>query len=924
MSISWNEIKTRAAAFVNEWKEKAPTAREEADAQTFENDFFHIFGVERSKVAIFEQRVKVSKENDGYIDLFWKGHIIIEMKSPGKDMERAYRQAKDYANALRGSEMPKYILICDFRHFHHYDLEHNAIKREFPIEDLAQYVELFSDIAGYKDVEYKEQDAVNVAAAEKMGKLHDRLKEIGYSGHQLEVFLVRILFCLFADDTGIFEHDSFIRYILQRTNPDGSDLGLHLEKIFETLNKEPARRQTTLDKQLAGFPYVNGGLFTERLEVADFDSKMRESIIECCSLDWSKISPAIFGAMFQSVLYAEARRNLGAHYTSETNILKIIHPLFLDDLWSEFDKIKILKSDVRKARLNDFHDKLSRIKFLDPACGCGNFLIITYRELRILELEVIREILGGERLLDVDHYIKVNVDQFYGIEIEEFPAQVAEVAMWLMDHQMNMLVRDMFGEYYIRIPLCKSARIIFSNALTTEWESIVPKSELSYILGNPPFMGARLMQQGGRQKKEVEMLFSDVENVENLDYVTCWYKKAAQYIESTDIEVAFVSTNSICQGEQVPVLWRELLIRYNITIKFAHQTFKWSNEARGNAAVYCVIIGFSRKSYKQKRLFSYESVDGEPKEQIVDQINPYLVNAPIVFIDSRRDTLCGTPKMNMGNQPRDGGNFVIEKDELHKIHEFEPGIEKWIHPYIGAKEFINGEKRWCIWLVHASPSEIRASRILHTKVEAVKKFRTDSRAKTTNQYARTPSVFAQITQPEGMDYIIIPSASSERRKYVPMGFIDSSVIASNAAMIIPGATVYHFGILTSTMHMAWMRYVCGRLKSDYRYSKDIVYNNFPWPNPTEKQHEEIEVAAQSVLNTRANFPDCSLADLYDPDTMPPDLVKAHAKLDRLVEKAYGKTFDNDADRVTFLFERYQKLTADLFTETSKKGKRKCS
>lgn len=922
MSISWNEIKTRAAAFVNEWKEKAPIAREEADAQTFENDFFHIFGVERSKVAIFEQRVKVSEETDGYIDLFWKGHIIIEMKSPGKDMEKAFRQAKDYANALRGSEMPKCILICDFRHFHHYDLEHNAIKREFLIENLTQYVELFSDIAGYKDVEYKEQDAVNVAAAEKMGKLHDRLKEVGYSGHQLEVFLVRILFCLFADDTGIFEHDSFIRYILQRTNPDGSDLGLHLEKIFETLNKEPVRRQTTLDKQLAEFPYVNGGLFTERLDVADFDSKMRENIIECCTLDWSKISPAIFGAMFQSVMNAEERRNLGAHYTSETNILKLIQPLFLDDLWAEFEKIKTLKSDARRARLNDFHDKLSSLKFLDPACGCGNFLVITYRELRILELEVIRELLGGERLLDVDHYIKVNVDQFYGIEIEEFPAQIAEVAMWLMDHQMNMLVQNKFGKYYIRIPLRKSATIRCANALTTDWDSVVPRCELSYILGNPPFVGARLMEQGGRQKGEVKSIFSDIENVENLDYVTCWYKKAAKYIDNTSIEVGFVSTNSICQGEQVPVLWRDLIIRHRIVINFAHQTFKWSNEARGNAAVYCVIVGFSLTSRQTKQLYTYESVVSEPKRLLVAQINPYLIDGPLVFLDARRDPLCGTPKMNLGNQPRDGGHFVIHAEERSNILEKEPALEKWIKPYIGAEEYINRKERWCLWLVHASPSDIRGSPILHAKVEAVKKFRLSSTAKTTNLYAKVPALFAQITQPEGESFILIPRVSSERRNYIPIGFLSSDHISSDSSIIMPYATHYHLGILTSTMHMAWMRYVCGRLKSDYRYSKDIVYNNFPWPNPTEKQREEIEVAAQAVLDTRTKFPDCSLADLYDPDVMPPDLVMAHAKLDKLVEKAYGKTFNNDADRVAFLFKRYQKLTADLFTETSKMGQRK--
>jgi hypothetical protein len=920
MSISWNEIKTRAAAFVNEWKEKAPAAREEADAQTFENDFFHIFGVERSKVAIFEQRVKVSEENDGYIDLFWKGHIIIEMKSPGKDMERAYRQAKDYANALRGSEMPKCILICDFRHFHHYDLEHNAIKREFPIEDLAQYVELFSDIAGYKDVEYKEQDAVNVAAAEKMGKLHDRLKEIGYSGHQLEVFLVRILFCLFADDTGIFEHDSFIRYILQRTNPDGSDLGLHLEKIFETLNKEPARRQTTLDKQLVEFPYVNGGLFTERLDVADFDSKMRESIIECCSLDWSKISPAIFGAMFQSVMNAEERRNLGAHYTSETNILKLIQPLFLDDLWAEFEKIKTLKSDARRARLNDFHDKLSSLKFLDPACGCGNFLVITYRELRILEVEVIRELLGGERLLDVDHYIKVNVDQFYGIEIEDFPSQIAEVAMWLMDHQMNMLVQNKFGKYYIRIPLRKSATIRCANALTTDWESVVPRGELSYILGNPPFVGFHLMNE--KQKADVRKIFEGDKNAGIFDLVVSWYKLAAQFIVNTTIEVAFVSTNSICQGEAVAPLWHLIFQKYRLSINFAHQTFRWSNEARGMAAVHCVIVGFSQHERKVKRLFHYESVNGEPTEKISKNINAYLVDAPDIVVERRNNPICSVPAMVYGNKPVDGGNLIIEDSEYETFIQKEPSTARFIRPLLGAEEFINKKKRYCLWLVDIDPAELRSMPSVMERVKLCREMREKSVDQGAQKLALTPTTFRDTNNPDSA--ILVPRHSSENRRYIPIGFIGKSIIVNDSVQLIPGATLFHFGILTSTMHMAWMRYVCGRLELRYRYSKDIVYNNFPWPNPTEKQREEIEVAAQAVLNARAKFPDCSLADLYDPDTMPPDLVKAHARLDKLVEKAYGKTFDNDADRVAFLFEMYQKLTADLFTETSKKGKRSSS
>ena len=627
MAISWNEIKTRAAAFVNEWNDKALTAREEADAQSFENDFFHIFGVERSRVAIFEQKVRLDDDARGYIDLFWKGHIIVEMKSPGKDMQRAYEQAKAYANALAPADVPKCILICDFRHFHYYDLLDNARRHEFPLSELTDHVELFSDLAGYKDVEYKKQDAVNVEAAERMGRIHDALKAIGYEGHQLEVYLVRLLFCLFADDTGIFEPpDSFIKYILQRTNVDGSDLALHLQSIFDVLNKADDKRLKNLDQQLNAFPYINGGLFEERLDTASFDSAMRESLIACCQLDWSKISPAIFGAMFQSVMNTVERRNLGAHYTSEENILKLIHPLFLDELWEEFDKIKALKSDVRLARLNTFHDKLARLRFLDPACGCGNFLVITYRELRILELSVIKELLGPNRLLDVDHYIKVNVDQFYGIEIEEFPAQIAEVAMWLMDHQMNLLVRDMFGEYYVRIPLRKSATILCANALTTDWETVVPKTELSYILGNPPFVGFHLMNES--QKADVRLVFENDKNAGILDMVTAWYKKAAEYIQGTRIEVAFVSTNSICQGEAVAPLWNMLFNKYEIKINFAHQTFRWNNEARGVAAVFCVIIGFATVDRKFKTIFQYSSVDGEPVKTNAKEINAYLVNAP--------------------------------------------------------------------------------------------------------------------------------------------------------------------------------------------------------------------------------------------------------------------------------------------------------
>jgi hypothetical protein len=915
MALSWNEIKTRAAAFVNEWKDVAPTAREEADAQTFETGFFHIFGVERSQVAIFEQKVRLAGEANGYIDLFWKGHIMIEMKSPGKDMAKAFEQAKNYANALKAEDLPKGILICDFNRFHYYDLGENAKKTEFALAELVQYVELFGDLAGYKDVEYKKQDAVNIEAAEKMGHLHDRLKEIGYTGHQLEVYLVRLLFCLFADDTGIFEHDAFIKYILQRTNEDGSDLALHIQKIFETLNKSEDKRLKTLDEQLDKFPYVNGGLFAETLEIADFDSRMREAIIECCELDWSKISPAIFGSMFQSVMNAEERRNLGAHYTSEENILKLIHPLFLDGLWAEFDKYRALKSDARIARLNEFHEKLARLKFLDPACGCGNFLIVTYREIRVLELAVIKELLGGERILDVDTYVKVNVNQFYGIEIEEFPSKIAQVAMWLMDHQMNMLVRDLFGEYYVRIPLRASPSIVCANSLRTDWESVVPKSELSYILGNPPFVGARIM--GAEQKSDLELIFDGLKNSGNLDYVTCWYKKAAVYIQGTDIEVAFVSTNSICQGEQVPILWPELMNKFGVKINFAHTTFRWSNEARGKAAVYCVIVGFCLTDRKIKRLFHYADVDSEPVESIAKQINSYLVDAPIVFVDSRKAPLCNVPAIVFGNMPNDGGNLLLSEEEKDELLKREPEAKSFVRRIVGSEEYLNSINRFCLWIKDVDLSVIKKMPLVLERIEKVRKTRLESTRDATKKLAAFPMLFGEIRQPNTR-FIAIPKTSSERRRYIPIGFLEPDIITNSEIFMCLSDSLFCYGMIQSSMHMAWMRYVCGRLKSDYRYSASIVYNSFPWPSPTDKQRTDIEEAAQEVFDARAKFPDSSLADLYDPDLMPPDLVKAHNKLDRLVEKAYGKTFTDDAERVAFLFEEYRKLTEGLFAKDEKR------
>ncbi|MDR2952617.1 MAG: hypothetical protein LBU82_05190 [Treponema sp.] len=688
------------------------------------------------------------------------------------------------------------------------------------------------------------------------------------------------------------------------------------------LNKPKEKRLKNIDETLNKFPYVDGGLFEERLEIAAFNSAMRKTLLKCCTLDWSQIKPEIFGAMFQSVKDKESRRELGEHYTSEANILKVIRPLFLDALWEEFEKIRKLSYAYRQQRFLEFHTKLRGLKFLDPACGCGNFLVVSYRELRLLEIELLTEYMQTQQVTDIELLIRVNVDQFYGIEIEEFPARIAQTALWLMDHLMNKKASERFGKYIVRIPLTASPSIVNANALTADWEKLVPKNELSYILGNPPFLGSRIMNK--QQKKEVEKTFNGLKYYGELDYVCCWYGKAAEYIQGTGIECAFVSTNSICQGFQVPILWPELINKHGIKINFAHQTFKWGNEARGKAAVYCVIIGFALADRNEKKIYQYAAVTGEPMETPVKQINSYLVEGADIFIMSRASPICGVPEMNFGNMPADGGELLFSKEEKEKFLIEEPEAGKYIKRFISAYEFLNNKERYCLWLADVEPGGLKKLKLAYERVKKVKEIREKSARPF---LANVPHLFAQITQPAGKDYILIPRVSSETRKYIPIGFFKSNTIASDTCMIIPDGALYHFGILTSGMHMAWVRYVCGRLKSDYRYSKDIVYNNFPWPDPSEKQRAEIEKAAQEVLDARSLFPNDSLADLYDPVAMPPALSKAHQKLDKAVEAAYGRSaggasFDDDRQRVAYLFELYQKLSGDLFTKTKKKGKRK--
>ena len=911
MALSWNEIKDRAFSFSKEW---ADTVNEEADAKPFLVEFFNVFGISSKRVSTFEHRVKKLDDKNGYIDLLWKGTILIEMKSRGKNLDRAYQQAIDYTHGLKEHELPKYILISDFETFRLYDLESgnssdsNEGFIEFKLAELVQNVQHFGSILGYQKKVYAAQDPANIKAAELMGKLHDRLEEIGYVGHPLEVYLVRILFLLFAEDTTIFNKQQFQDYIEQRTSVDGSDLASKLQELFQVLNTATANRFKNLDEQLADFPYVNGKLFEEILPSASFDTKMRQALLDCCYIDWSKISPAIFGSMFQSVMNPKERRNLGAHYTSETNILKLIKPLFLDELWETFESIK-----NNKNKLPEFHRKLSTLKFLDPACGCGNFLVITYRELRLLELEILRAIYkGGQQVMDVREIMLLDVDMMCGIEYEEFPARIAEVAMWLIDHQMNMQISNEFGQYFVRLPLKKSAKIVHGNALQVDWEEVVSKEELSFIIGNPPFIGAAM--KNDFQSLEMGIVSNKLSNNGKLDYVAAWYLLAAKFIKNTKIKVAFVSTNSICQGEQVGILWNELLINLNIYIHFAHRTFNWKNDAKGNAAVHCIIIGFSNFDTKDKYIFDYHDINGEPEKYKAKNISPYLIDAPNIIVSKTRLPICNTPNMIRGNIPYDDGNLLFDEEEKNEAIIKEPSISKYIKKYGGAYEMLNNKWRYCLWLKNISPAELLKSKIIINKIKKCQEFRESSKTISVYSKASTPYLFGDIRQPKSK-YILFPRVSSNRRRYLPLDYFDNDVILADSAYGLPNADLYMFGVLQSIMHNSWIRTVAGRLKSDYRYSNNVVYNNYPWPeNPNEKQVLSIEEKAQKVLDVRLQFPNSSLADLYHPLTMPPALVKAHNDLDKAVDLAYRpQAFTSEANRMEFLFERYEKYTADLFS-----------
>ncbi len=933
LTLSWNEIRQRAIQFSREWTGEH---RERAEAQTFWNEFFLVFGIRRRTVASFEEPVKSLKSTYHRIDLFYRGKLLAEHKSAGESLEKAKSQAFDYIQDLaaenRRDEIPRYVVLCDFNHLALYDLEPESEAEPdhigFPLHDLHNHVKHFAFLIGQKTHRFGEEDPANLEAAQLMADLHDAVAEGGYAPHDLERLLVRVLFCLFADDTGIFEPGQFQLWIENRTRENGSDLGQNLAALFDVLNTPENQRQKFLDEYLAEFPYVNGELFAERLPLAAFNRDMSNRLLAACRFDWSRISPALFGSLLQGIMNAKERRQIGAHYTTERDIMKVIRPLFLDGLRAEFEHLRGLKSG-RAQRLRRFQDKLASLKFLDPACGCGNFLVIAYRELRRLELELLQllpEFQQDERHLDhfgeEYKFSKVDVDQFYGIEVLEWPTRIAETALWLTDHQMNVELSLALGNLFKRIPLEATPHIRCANALHLDWNELLPVEECSHVLGNPPFVGAKF--QSAQQKADAHHVVPLLDGRGLLDYVTLWYFRAAEYIKDTTIECAFVSTNSISQGEQVGVLWTELFCR-GVKINFAHRTFAWQSEAKGKAHVHVVIVGFGMREATTKRIYEYESIDAEPTGRVVTNTNPYLVEAGDVTVRNRGTPLCDVPKIRIGNKPIDGGYYLFTEEEKTDFLAVEPAAERFFRPWIGSKEFLHGYHRWCLWLGDAAPDQLEELPECQKRVKCVQQYRAASKSKPTQKLANTPRRFHVENFPE-TDFLVIPEVSSERRSYVPIGFLRPPTICSNLVKIMPNATSFHFGILSSAMHMAWVRQVCGRLKSDFRYSVKLVYNNFPWPeSATAAKRARVETCAQAILGVRKQYLDTGscLANVYDPVLIPADLVKTHRALDRAVDRCYrGKAFGSERARIEFLFGLYEQLTAPLAAAGKPKPRRR--
>ncbi len=929
MRLSWNEIRARAATFAQEWKD---ARYEKGETQSFYNELFEVFGIKRRRVASFEEPVRLLGERRGYIDLFWKGVLLVEQKSAGRSLVPAKVQALEYFPGLKEVELPRYLLLSDFQTFELYDLDEGTDIR-FTLADLPRHVEALGFIIGVQKRTFRDQDPVNIDASELMGNLHDALKASGYDGHDLERFLVRVLFCLFADATGIFEpRGIFDTLIRERTSEDGIDTGQWISNLFDVLNTPDDRRQRALDEDLRQFPYINGALFSERLPIPAFDAPMRARLLEACEFSWDAISPAIFGALFQSVMNARERRAQGAHYTTEKNILKVIEPLFMDDLRSEFARLRARRDTGRAAALRAFQEKLAGLRFFDPACGCGNFLIIAYRELRSLEIEVLKELNPrGQRELDVATLSKVNVSQFYGIEIGEFAARIAEVALWMMDHIMNVRLSLEFGQVYARIPLVIAPHIHHGDALDLDWSSVLLPADCSYILGNPPYIG--FVMRGAHQQDQAAGLMARLgASGRRLDYVCAWFLKAADFLQAAvQAKIGFVATNSITQGEQVAQIWPALFNRYHLEIVFAHRTFSWGSDARGMAHVHCVIIGLMRRETApmDRRLFSYPDYDSEPTETRHRAISPYLfdasgMNDPHLVVMRSREPGPGMPLIKVGSKPVDGGYYIMDGADRAAFIRAEPGAANLIRPYIGSNEHINGGERWILCLHGVEPNTVRAMPKVRDLIEKVRLYRlgelpprrdpngeNNKASALSLNLARTPTEY-HVTVLPTRSFMVIPEVSSERRQYLPIAWIDPPTIPSNKLLVATDVELFHFALITSRMHMAWTAFVGGRLESRFQYSPGINYNPFPWPVLDDTAKRSLAQLGQAVLDARGTHPGATLADLYDADVMPIDLRRAHESIDRAVDRLYKPTpFGSDRERVEHLFGLYENRALPL-------------
>ena len=915
--------KLAAEKFAKDWEGKG---YERGQSQTFWLMLLNkVFGVpDPDSFISFEDKVVL--DHTSFIDgRILSTKVLIEQKSQGKDLRSPIRQsdgsmltpleqALRYVAHLPLSEHPRWVVLSNFSEFHVYDMEHPEIKEPEVIllKNLGkEYSRLQFLVDSENDRVSKEED-ISLQAGELVGRIYDALLKQYHNPKDphalksLNMLCVRLVFCMYAEDAGIFPYASqFTDYLKAYRAEDAREALINLFKVLDTKIEE---RSPYLKDSLKEFPYVNGGLFEdEEIEIPLFTEDIMSLLLQNASsdFDWSGINPTIFGAVFESTLNQETRRSNGMHYTSIENIHKVIDPLFLDSLKEEADRIRnVSNKETRKKYFSDFRRKLGELRFLDPACGSGNFLTETYLSLRRLENEILKETFAGQMVFDVDGVINVHIDQFYGIELNDFAVNVAKTALWIAEFQMMKETEKIVQVDLDFLPLKSYTNIVEGNALRIDWEEVVPKDKLSYILGNPPFVGARLMSK--EQKGEMLSVFGKLKGAGNLDYVTAWYKKAAKYMAGTKIQTAFVSTNSITQGEQPAILWRSLYEEGDARIIFGHRTFKWNNETKGCAAVHCVIVGFTLNQDDSRIKWIFKE-NGERKA--TSNVNAYLVDAPNILIESRTKPLCDVPSIGIGNKPIDGGNYLFTEDEMISFIRKEPLSEKWFRPWVGSDEFINGKRRYCLWLGDCPPNELRKMPEAIKRVEAVKKFRGESKSQQTRVIASKPRRFHVENMPKG-DYIVLPKVSSERREYVPMGLMTPHTLSSDLVFVISNATLYLLGVLTSGIHMAWMRAVCGRLEMRYRYSKDIVYNNFPFPTPTDAQKEAIEKTAQGILDARALYPDSSLADLYDPLTMPPELRKAHEANDRAVEKAYGRKFADEAEIVAYLMEEYQRLVGE--------------